>query len=43
MGASFGLLKPHLHFDAEASLKASVGENFYEVHITLPYVKEKRP
>jgi two-component system sensor histidine kinase AlgZ len=32
----------HLHFDAEASLKASVGENFYEVHITLPYVKERK-
>ncbi len=32
----------HLHFDAEASLKASVGENHYEVHITLPYVKERK-
>ena len=31
----------HLHFDAEASLKATVGDNFYEVHITLPYVKER--
>jgi two-component system sensor histidine kinase AlgZ len=31
----------HLHFDAEAALKASVGEHHYEVHITLPYVKEK--
>jgi two-component system sensor histidine kinase AlgZ len=32
----------HLHFDAEATLKASVGERHYEVHITLPYVKDKR-
>jgi two-component system sensor histidine kinase AlgZ len=32
----------HLHFDAEASLRTSVGENQYEVHITLPYVKESR-
>lgn len=32
----------HLHFDAEASLKASVGDNHYEVHITLPYVKERK-
>ena len=31
----------HLHFDAEASLKASVGDDHYEVHITLPYVKER--
>jgi two-component system, LytTR family, sensor histidine kinase AlgZ len=31
----------HLHFDAEASLKASVGDDYYEVHITLPYVKER--
>ena len=31
----------HLHFDAEASLKTSVGDNSYEVHITLPYVKER--
>jgi two-component system sensor histidine kinase AlgZ len=31
----------HLHFDAEAALKASVGDRHYEVHITLPYVKEK--
>jgi two-component system sensor histidine kinase AlgZ len=31
----------HLHFDAEASLKASVGDNRYEVHITLPYAKER--
>jgi len=32
----------HLHFDAEASLKANVGDNYYEVHITLPYVKERK-
>lgn len=31
----------HLHFDAEASLKASVGDTHYEVHITLPYVTER--
>jgi two-component system, LytTR family, sensor histidine kinase AlgZ len=31
----------HLHFDAEASLKASVGDSHYEVHITLPYVTER--
>ena len=28
-----------LHFDAEASLRARVGEREYEVHITIPYVK----
>ncbi len=28
-----------LHFDAEASLQARVGESEYEVHITIPYVK----
>ena len=28
-----------LHFDAEASLQARVGDNDYEVHITIPYVK----
>ena len=28
-----------LHFDAEASLQARVGDNMYEVHITIPYVK----
>jgi two-component system sensor histidine kinase AlgZ len=28
-----------LHFDAEASLRARVGESEYEVHITIPYVK----
>lgn len=31
----------HLHFDAEATLKTTVGEKHYEVHITLPYVKEE--
>jgi len=29
-----------LHFDAEASLQARVGESEYEVHITIPYVTE---
>ncbi len=28
-----------LHFDAEASLQARVGDREYEVHITIPYVK----
>jgi two-component system sensor histidine kinase AlgZ len=28
-----------LHFDAEASLQARVGDSQYEVHITIPYVK----
>ncbi len=28
-----------LHFDAEASLQARVGDDEYEVHITIPYVK----
>ena len=28
-----------LHFDAEASLQARVGDSDYEVHITVPYVK----
>jgi two-component system, LytTR family, sensor histidine kinase AlgZ len=28
-----------LHFDAEASLQARVGDSEYEVHITIPYVK----
>jgi two-component system, LytTR family, sensor histidine kinase AlgZ len=28
-----------LHFDAEASLEARVGDSDYEVHITIPYVK----
>lgn len=31
-----------LHFDAEASLKARVGESEYEVHITIPYVKAQK-
>lgn len=30
-----------LHYDAEASIKASMGSDFYQVHIVLPY-KEKR-
>jgi len=29
-----------LHYDAEASIKASVGADFYQIHIVLPY-KEK--
>jgi two-component system, LytTR family, sensor histidine kinase AlgZ len=29
-----------LHFDAEASLQARVGDSEYEVHITIPYVTE---
>ena len=28
-----------LHFDAEASLRARVGDSEYEVHITIPYVR----
>ncbi|MBI3527662.1 MAG: histidine kinase [Betaproteobacteria bacterium] len=28
-----------LHFDAEASLQARVGDSEYEVHITIPYVR----
>ena len=28
-----------LHFDAEATLQARVGDSEYEVHITIPYVK----
>ena len=31
----------HLHFDAEATLEAKVGDRHYEVHIELPYVKER--
>jgi two-component system, LytTR family, sensor histidine kinase AlgZ len=31
-----------LHFDAEASLQARVGDSEYEVHITIPYVKADR-
>jgi two-component system sensor histidine kinase AlgZ len=30
-----------LHFDAEASLRARVGDSEYEVHITIPYVKAR--
>jgi two-component system sensor histidine kinase AlgZ len=26
-----------LHFDAEASLKTTVGNDYYQVHLTLPY------
>ena len=28
-----------LHFDAEATLDTRVGEDTYQVHIVLPYVK----
>jgi two-component system sensor histidine kinase AlgZ len=28
-----------LHFDAEASLRTRVGNNEYQVHITIPYVR----
>ena len=31
-----------LHFDAEAQLDTRVGENIYQVHITIPYVKGPR-
>jgi two-component system, LytTR family, sensor histidine kinase AlgZ len=31
-----------LHFDAEATLQARVGDSEYEVHITIPYVREER-
>jgi two-component system sensor histidine kinase AlgZ len=30
-----------LHFDAEASLQARVGDSEYEVHITIPYVRAR--
>jgi two-component system sensor histidine kinase AlgZ len=30
-----------LHFDAEATLDTRVGEDTYQVHITIPYVKER--
>jgi two-component system, LytTR family, sensor histidine kinase AlgZ len=30
-----------LHFDAEASLRARLGDNEYEVHITIPYVRAR--
>jgi two-component system sensor histidine kinase AlgZ len=31
-----------LHFDAEATLETRVGEDIYQVHITIPYVRAKR-
>ena len=31
-----------LHFDAEASLKSSVGDDAYQVHIIIPYRREAR-
>jgi two-component system sensor histidine kinase AlgZ len=31
-----------LHFDAEATLQARVGDSEYEVHITIPYVRAER-
>jgi len=31
-----------LHFDAEATLETRVGDDMYQVHITLPYVKAKK-
>jgi two-component system sensor histidine kinase AlgZ len=31
-----------LHFDAEASLKSSVTDDAYQVHIVIPYRKEPR-
>ena len=31
-----------LHFDVEAQLETRVGENMYQVHITMPYMKAKR-
>jgi len=31
-----------LHFDAEASLKTSITDNAYQVHIVIPYRKEAR-
>ncbi|HEX2826504.1 MAG TPA: histidine kinase [Burkholderiales bacterium] len=30
-----------LHFDAEATLETRVGEDTYQVHITMPYLKSK--
>jgi two-component system sensor histidine kinase AlgZ len=30
-----------LHFDAEASLTTKVSDEAYQVHITIPYVKER--
>jgi two-component system sensor histidine kinase AlgZ len=31
-----------LHFDAEASLKTTVGSDYYQVHLIIPYVEQKR-
>jgi two-component system sensor histidine kinase AlgZ len=31
-----------LHFDAEASLKTSVTDKAYQVHIVIPYRKQQR-
>jgi len=31
-----------LHFDAEASLKSSITDDAYQVHIVMPYRKEER-
>ena len=31
-----------LHFDAEASLKSSITDDAYQVHIVIPYRKEAR-
>ncbi|MFC4160377.1 sensor histidine kinase [Chitinimonas lacunae] len=31
-----------LHFDAEASLKTTVGPDYYQVHLTLPYRPARR-
>jgi len=30
-----------LHFDAEATLDTRVGEDTYQVHITIPYIKDR--
>jgi two-component system sensor histidine kinase AlgZ len=32
-----------LHFDAEASLRTTVSESAYQVHIVMPYRKEQQP
>ncbi|MBA2351442.1 MAG: sensor histidine kinase [Burkholderiales bacterium] len=29
-----------LHFDAEGSLKTAIGDNSFQVHITIPYLRE---
>jgi len=31
-----------LHFDAEANLKTTVGSDYYQVHLIIPYVEQKR-